>query len=84
MAWRLTFRPTAGYILNIAGGAAPGPLSRDERVMVRDLARQVAEIAAHPSQHRKRDLWYRHVALESSCEQPSLFPLGMLPGVLDD
>jgi predicted dehydrogenase len=25
-----------------------------------------------------------HVMLESTCEQPALFPLGMLPGVLDD
>ena len=26
----------------------------------------------------------RHIELESTCEQPALFPLGMLPGVLDD
>ena len=25
-----------------------------------------------------------HVMLESTCERPALFPLGMLPGVLDD
>ena len=62
--WHLTFDPTGGFILNVAGGAEPGLLSGREREHLRTLARQVAEIAAEPAQQQKRDRWYRHIALE--------------------
>jgi len=56
--------PTAGYILDVARGAPPGPLPGSERERLRALAHRVAEIAAHPKQAEKRDLWYRHNRLE--------------------
>ena len=65
MEWHLTFDPTAGFILNVADGAAPGALAGHEREHLRELARRVAEIAADPGQAQKRELWYRHTALEN-------------------
>ncbi len=62
--WRLTYNPTAGYILNVAGDQAPGPISPQERTHLRELARQVAQIAAQPRQQATRELWYRHSALQ--------------------
>ena len=63
--WKLTHNPTAGFIPNIAQGRSdPGVLSRGERDILRGLASRVAEIAADPKQDRKRELWYRHNALE--------------------
>jgi hypothetical protein len=55
---------TAGYIWDVAHGAPPGSLSAAERERLRALAHQVAEIAAHPKQKEKRDLWLRHNRLE--------------------
>jgi len=62
--WKLTRTATAGFILNVAMGKGPGPLSPEERDHLRSLARRVAELAADPKQRHKRDLWYRHIALE--------------------
>jgi len=65
--WRLTHNPTAGFILNAGQGAQdPGPLSREERELLRDLALAVREAAAHPKQQKKRELWYQHNALEKT------------------
>lgn len=66
--------PTAGYILNVAQGALPGPLRRAEREQLRSLARQVAEIATQPQQAEKRQLWYRHNRLEKVRPMLLVFP----------
>ncbi len=44
----------------LAGEATIGPT---DRAILRDLARQVAELAARPIEQDKRDLWYAHNAL---------------------
>lgn len=64
MGWRLTFNPAAGYILNVADDAEPGPISASEKSALRDLAREVCDISAQPAQEARRDLWYRHNDLE--------------------
>jgi hypothetical protein len=69
-----TLHPTAGYILDVARGAEPGPLSLSERERLRSLARRVAEIAADPRQKVKRDLWYRHNRLEPVRPMLLVFP----------
>ena len=57
--------PNAGYLLDVSQGEKqPQPLEQRDRVRLRDLARKVAEIASHPKQTKKRDLWYRHNRLE--------------------
>jgi hypothetical protein len=38
--------------------------SRRDRQVLRDLAQQAAELVARPIEAEKRDLWYRHNALE--------------------
>ncbi len=60
----LTLVPNAGYLPDIARGAGPGPLLPGERGLLRSLANQVVEIAAHPKQAQKHDLWIRHNRLE--------------------
>jgi hypothetical protein len=49
-------------------------LSAAERERLRDLARQVAEIAAQPQQEEKRELWYRHNRLEQVRPLLLVFP----------
>ncbi|MBI2942163.1 MAG: hypothetical protein HYY04_17160, partial [Chloroflexi bacterium] len=61
---RLTRHPTAGFIMDVARGAEPGSLNREVRMHLRELARRVAEIAHHPKQAEKRELWRRHNRLE--------------------
>lgn len=39
-------------------------ISHEDRLILRGLATQVAELAARPVEQEKRDLWYRHNALE--------------------
>lgn len=39
-------------------------ISQNDRRILRELAKQVAELAARPIEQEKRDLWYRHNALE--------------------
>lgn len=39
-------------------------ISRHDRLVLRDLATRVAELAARPVEADKRELWYRHNALE--------------------
>jgi len=56
--------PTAGYILNVGHGAAPGPIDKAGRELLRALSTRVLEIAALPCQAEKRSLWYCHSKLE--------------------
>jgi len=46
-------------------------ISKVERAVLRRLAGQVADIAARPIEDEKRDLWYRHNALEPT--RPVIF-----------
>ncbi|GAB4545903.1 MAG: hypothetical protein Kow0063_40120 [Anaerolineae bacterium] len=46
-------------------------ISQAEREVLRRLAGQVAELAARPIEDEKRDLWYRHNALEAT--RPVIF-----------
>lgn len=39
-------------------------ISQHDRQVLRDLAKRVAELAARPMESEKRELWYRHNALE--------------------
>jgi len=41
-------------------------LSTEEKESLHELARAVREVAAHPKQEEKRELWYRHNALEKT------------------
>ena len=66
--------PTAGYLLDFAGQAEPGPLSLEERSYLRSLARRVAEVAAKSEQEEKRANWYRHNALGKGRPLVLLFP----------
>jgi hypothetical protein len=65
---------TAGYVWDVSGGAPPGPLRPAERDHLRRLAAQVAEIAAHPKQEARRELWYRHNRLERVRPLVLVFP----------
>ena len=47
-----------------------------ERRLLRDLARQVAEIAAHPRQNDSRQMWYRHNRLEKVKNIVLVYPEG--------
>jgi hypothetical protein len=78
------WHPTAGFILDVAHGAAPGPLSGSERDTLRRLATQVAELAALPEQQAKRDLWYRHNALERTRPMLLVFPEDSWAEILDE
>jgi len=66
--------PTGGYIPDWAGNSEPGALGATERRLLRELAKQVAEIAAKPQQKQKRDLWYRHNRLEKVRPLVLIFP----------
>ena len=46
-------------------------ISPAERAVLRNLVTQVAELAARPIEQEKRDLWYRHNALEPT--RPVIF-----------
>ncbi len=39
-------------------------LNQHDRLILRELAKQVGELAARPVEEEKRELWYRHNALE--------------------
>jgi hypothetical protein len=41
-------------------------LNQRDRLILRELAQQVAELAERPVEKEKRELWYRHNALEST------------------
>ena len=46
--------------------ATDGTFSPHDRQVLRRLARRVAELAARPIEAQKRDLWYRHNALQAT------------------
>ena len=46
-------------------------ISAADRKVLRQLASQVTELAARPIEMEKRDLWYRHNALEAT--RPLIF-----------
>ena len=46
-------------------------IAKEDRGILRRLAGRVAELAADPVQQEKRDLWYRHNALEDT--RPLIF-----------
>lgn len=52
----------------------------DDRQILRDLAKRVAEIAAHPVMEQRADLWTRQASLDS--ERPMI--LAETSGVLDE
>ena len=62
------------------------PPSDSDRLLLRDLAQRVAEIAADPVQEQKRRMWYRHNALQSGRPLVLVFPEGaweeILPGAV--
>ncbi|MHB1356588.1 MAG: hypothetical protein ACYCZF_11500 [Anaerolineae bacterium] len=66
--------PKAGYLLDFAHGADPGPLDPNERTYLRGLASLVAELALQPQQSAKREEWYRHNALGKGRPLLLLFP----------
>ncbi|GAI58701.1 unnamed protein product, partial [marine sediment metagenome] len=45
-------------------GADKLVIGRGDREILRRLAGRIAELAARPIEDEKRDLWYRHNALE--------------------
>lgn len=65
---------TAGFVLDVARGATSGKLTADEKTLLRDLAGQVAEIAALPCQAEKRELWFKHNRLEKTRPLMLVFP----------
>jgi len=54
----------------MSGQAVPG-ISQKDREVLKGLAAQVAELAAHPKENKKRELWYKHNALEHT--RPVIF-----------
>jgi len=58
--------------LGTRGTPATGlTISRGDRAVLRRLAAEVAELAARPIEQEKRELWYRHNALEAT--RPVIF-----------
>ncbi|MCS7059632.1 MAG: hypothetical protein RMN25_00565 [Anaerolineae bacterium] len=51
--------------------ADPITMTPDDRLILRELAQQVAELAAQPIEHAKRALWYAHNALSPT--RPLIF-----------
>jgi hypothetical protein len=54
-----------------AAGLAADTCTAKERQLLRSLAGQVAELAARPVEDEKRELWYKHNALEAT--RPVIF-----------
>ena len=73
---RLRWHPSAGYILNVgsdATDALPGRLTPTERDYLLALGETVRDIGNQAHQADKRDLWYRHNALQPSQPLLTLF-----------
>jgi hypothetical protein len=62
----MTDQTSAGVIARQGGTELDLSLSARDRAILRDLASRVAELAARPVEDAKRDLWYRHNALEAT------------------
>ncbi len=59
-------------------------ISPTERALLRDLARQVADVAALPIQDERRNLWKKHNALQSTHPLILIFPEGSWAELLPD
>ena len=70
----MAFFPTAGFGLDVGGGAGPGPLPGSDRQRLRDLAWQVAEVAHQPRQATRRALWFRHNRLDPARPMLLVYP----------
>ena len=72
--------PTAGFIADVSGeaddggGPSPGPLSPDERALLRSLAERVRDISAEPRQAQLRKAWISHGDLRSGRPMLLVFP----------
>ena len=64
--------------------APPEPLNRQERKLLRGLARQVAEIASLPIQETRRSCWKTHNSLGRTRPMILLFPEGGWNELLPD
>jgi hypothetical protein len=60
------------------------PVTPNERTTLRDLARQVAEIAAHPQNAANRAEWKRHNGLKRGKAMVLVFPEGAWQDLLPD
>lgn len=58
--------PTAGYIVDAGYNAPIAPLGPDDKTYLRQLAKQVREIASLPVQQTRRDGWTAHNDLASA------------------
>lgn len=66
--------PTAAYISNHGASAQPVAAGSRERAYLRDLAAQVAEVAAQ-SRHKEHEaVWYRHNRLEKTRPVYAIYP----------
>ena len=66
--------PVGGYIADCGYLEDPGILSGDDRKYLRELARQVRDIASLPIQEERRLLWLRHNALEDTRPLVTVYP----------
>ena len=64
-------RPNPSNFERAAAAGGRVIISAADRAVLRRLASQVAELAARPIEAEKRDLWYRHNALEAT--RPLIF-----------
>ena len=60
------------------------PITDTERTLLRDLAKQVAEIGAHPRQAVQREMWKRHNGLRPGKPMVLVFPEGAWTELLPD
>jgi hypothetical protein len=83
---KTVLHPTAGYIANCQANLLPsyqpstfsedevGALETSEKLLLRDLAKKVVEIAALPEQYQKRESWYRLCDLKRTRPMMLVFP----------
>jgi len=77
--------PTGGFVaLWGAQDALPGPLSREARTLLRDLAKRVRDIAHQPHQQEKRRLWYDLIKLKPRRPMFLAFPEDSWPEFLGE
>lgn len=60
------------------------PFSQQDKQVLRDLAKQVAEIGAHPRQAKLREMWKRHNRLEKVKPMVLISPEGSWGEILPD
>lgn len=59
-------------------------MSNSDRIILRELAERIDEIAARPEQGQKRQMWYDHNALRPTKPMVLVFPEGGWVELLDD